>query len=184
MKNFFEELKEFMFSGNLVKTSAGYAIGAATADFSKVITFSLLIPCIQMAWAAGTFRRSDAWKKIDGYLVLEHLLYWFCVIFVAYVLAELFFSQGILGIKSTIDGNDQRRLKVAEHEADKRAGEITDTVAKAVGSVTSGGSVVRGGPVVPGGSVVPAETLAHPVLDPAPPMRMNNLPYGKPAAML
>jgi large-conductance mechanosensitive channel len=172
MKNFFEELKEFMFSGNLVKTSAGFAIGAATADVSKVITFSFLIPCIQMAWAAATFRKSDAFKKVDGFLVLEYLLYWFCVIFVAYVLAELFFSQGILGIKTTINTDDKQKLRVAEHEADKRAEEIkdatavvTNTVAMAVGTV-------------------PAETLAHPVLDPAPPMRMNNLPYGKPAPML
>ena len=182
MKNFFEELKEFMFSGNLVRTSAGYAIGAATADFSKVITFSLLIPCIQMTWAAATFRESAAYRKLDGLLVLEHLLYWFCVIFVAYVLAELFLSQGILGIKTTINKDEQHKLKVAEHEADKRAEEIKDatsavvskTVAKAVGSVTPGG---------PGGPA-PAESLAHPALEPAPPVRMNNLPYGNPDAML
>jgi large-conductance mechanosensitive channel len=180
MKNFFEELKEFMFSGNMAKTSASYAIGAATADFSKVITFSLLIPCIQMAWAAATFRESNAYSKLDGFLVLEHLLYWFCVIFVAYVLAELFFSQAILGIKTTINKDDKQKLKVAEHEADKRAEEIKDatsavvttTVAKAVGTVT------------PGGPVVPAESLAHPALEPAPPVRMNNLPYGKPAPVL
>lgn len=178
MKDFFEELKEFMFSGNLVRTSAGYAIGAATADFSKVITFSLLIPCIQMAWAAATFRKSSAYSKLDGYLVLEHLLYWFCVIFVAYVLAELFFSQAILGIKTTIDKDDKHKLKVAEHEADKRAEEIKDATAVVTNTVaTAVASVTPGGPV-------PAENLAHPAMEPAGPMRMNNLPYGKPAPMV
>lgn len=168
MKNFFEELKEFMFSGNMAKTSASYAIGAATADFSKVITFSLLIPCIQMAWAAVSLQKSTAWNDLNGALVLEHLLYWFCVIFVAYFLAELFFSQGILGIKTTINKEDQQKLKVAEHAADVRVEEIKDaTTAVVTHTVAKAVNVVQ-----------------HPAMEPADQMRLNSMPFSKAAPLV
>lgn len=123
----FEDIKEFMFSGNIAKTSAGYAIGVATADFAKTITFSLLIPVIQITWGALTLRASTAWKDFDLALVVEHLLYWFCVIFVAYFLAEMFFSRTILGIKTTIDTKDKQNLKISEHEAKRSAKETVDS---------------------------------------------------------
>ena len=119
----FQDLKEFMFTSDMAKKSAAYAIGAATADFAKVITFSMLIPCIQMPW-----HPSAAWDKLDLYAVLEHLLYWFCVIFVAYILAELFFSEGILGIKTTIDDKDKQRLKVAEQGARQNEAKIVNAI--------------------------------------------------------
>jgi large-conductance mechanosensitive channel len=115
----FKDVKEFMFTGNVAKTSAGYAIGVATADFAKTITFSLLIPIIRIAWGALTLRASTAWNDVDVSLVMEHLLYWFCVIFVAYFLAELFFSRTILGIKTTIDSKEKTQLQISEHEARK-----------------------------------------------------------------
>ena len=119
----FQDLKEFMFTSDMAKKSDAYAIGAATADFAKVITFSMLIPCIQMPW-----HPSAAWDKLDLYAVLEHLLYWFCVIFVAYILAELFFSEGILGIKTTIDDKDKQRLKVAEQGARQNEAKIVNAI--------------------------------------------------------
>ena len=119
----FQDLKEFMFTSDMAKKSAAYAIGAATADFAKVITFSMLIPCIQMPW-----HPSAAWDKLDLYAVLEHLLYWFCVIFVAYLLAEVFFSQGLLGIKTTLDDQEEHRLKVARAHAQNDVHELTQAL--------------------------------------------------------
>lgn len=124
----FESFKTFMFSSNIAKTSAGYAIGAATADLAKTITFSMLIPIIQMAWAGATLRGAaqSAHDAMDFSLVAEHLLYWVCVIFVAYVLSELFLSQGLLGLKTTLDATDKGRLEVAEHEAKEAKGKVVD----------------------------------------------------------
>lgn len=141
----YESFKSFMFSSNMAKTSASYAIGSATADFAKTITFSMLIPCIQIAWAGITARRSLAANDLDLAAVMEHLLYWFCVIFVAYVLAELFFSQGLLGIKTTLDDKDKQRLEVSEHKADE-AKEAVVNAAKTL--VTGEGDTGRFAPVV------------------------------------
>jgi hypothetical protein len=141
MRNVYSELKEFMFTSNMARASASFAIGSATADFAKVITFSLLIPCIQMAWGALTFGHSTAANDLDMTAVVEHLLLWFCVIFVAYFLAEMFFSQGMLGIKTTIDDKDKQRLKVAEDEADKRVEEIVQVAETAIAGASDG--VVR-----------------------------------------
>jgi len=132
-KGMFDNFRSFMFSSNITKTSAGYAIGAATADLSKTVTFALLIPCIQMAWAGLTVGRSTA--KIDIEAVVEHVLYWFCVLFVAYVLAEVFLSQGILGIKTTLDDNDKARLVVAEASATKAKHDALESI---VGSSDAG----------------------------------------------
>jgi large-conductance mechanosensitive channel len=140
----YESFKSFMFSSNMAKTSASYAIGSATADFAKTITFSLLIPCIQMAWAGLTARHSTAAKDLDPAVVLEHLLYWFCVIFVAYVLAELFFSQGLLGIKTTLDDKDKQRLEVSE----TKAHESKDAVVHAAKALVTGDDTGRFAPVV------------------------------------
>ncbi len=131
----YESFRQFMFSANMAKTSASYAIGSATADFAKAITFSLVVPCIQMAWRGLTFRSIEgARKSLDVALVLENLLYWFCVIFVAYCLAELFFSQLLLGLKTTLDAKDTQRLHVAEDEAD----EAVDTIVQAAKSLVQG----------------------------------------------
>jgi large-conductance mechanosensitive channel len=140
----YESFKSFMFSSNMAKTSASYAIGAATADFAKTITFSLLIPCIQMAWAGVMARKSTAAKSLDFSLVVEHLLYWFCVIFVAYVLSELFFSQGLLGIKTTLDDKDKQRLEVSEHKAD----EAKEAVVNAAKTLVTGEDTGKFAPVV------------------------------------
>jgi len=119
------DFTQFMFSANMAKASAAFAIGAATADFAKAITFSLLIPCVQVAWAAVTMQTSTALARLDFAVVLENLLYWFCVIFVAYLLAEVFFSQGLLGIKTTLDDKEEHRLRVARARADNDVKELT-----------------------------------------------------------
>lgn len=165
-KGLFHEMKEFMFSGHMARTSAAYAIGAATADFAKVITFSMLIPCIQLAWGAASFTPSTAARNIDFALVVEHLLYWFCVIFVAYFLAELFFSQIILGIKTTIDAKEERKLAVAESAADRRAEEIKSVIT----GERSDAAPPTAAPLTPG--VHPVDAGAAPRAAP------NLMPYG------
>ena len=123
------DFTRFMFSSNMAKASAAFAIGAATADLSKAITFSLLIPCVQIVWATATARTtSTALGRLDVSLVVENLLYWFCVIFVAYLLAEVFFSQGLLGIKTTLDDQEEHRLKVARAHAQNDVHELTQAL--------------------------------------------------------
>lgn len=132
----YESFREFMFSANMAKASASVAIGSATADFAKAITFSLVVPCIQTAWRGATFRPIEpAYRALHMAVVLENLLYWFCVIFVAYVLAELFFSQLLLGLKNTLDDREEERLHAAEDEAEQ----AVESVVQAAKSLVRGG---------------------------------------------
>lgn len=124
--------REFMFASSMANTSAAYAIGAATAELSKSITFSVLIPTIYAAWGALTTRRLTAPRFALG-AVLENLLYWFCVIFVAYFLAEVFFSQGLLGIKTTLKPTELKMLHVAEERAEQDKSRLASAAGSLIG---------------------------------------------------
>ena len=127
--------KEFMFTSNVVKTSAGYAIGAATADLAKSVTYSLLIPVIQMLWARMMFRTVTVHTDIEA--ILESMLYWVCVIIVAYVLSEWLFSRGILGLKTTIDETQRKQLQSAEKLAKDETKEMVQAAGQPLKNVAN-----------------------------------------------
>lgn len=117
-RTFASSFRDFMFSARMAQTSAGFAIGTATAEVARAITFSLLIPCIQMASGGLFAHRSTAHERVNVALVLEYLLYWLCVIFVAYLLAEVFFSRVMLGVdNSALDAEDASALQQSEQRA-------------------------------------------------------------------
>lgn len=150
--------REFMFASSMAETSAAFAIGSASAALSKTITDSVLLPLIHAAWRLAT----PELRPLD---VLEGLLNWFCVIFVAYFLSEVFFSQGLLGIKTTLNDEDKKQLHVAKERADEDKSKIVTAAEKLISDpmgyggrragALRGAHTLQGAPIVraPGGGL-------------------------------
>jgi large-conductance mechanosensitive channel len=108
------DFSTFMFKGNIAAGAAAYAIGLASAELSKSLTMSALLPALRRTGAVP-FISDDV--TFDLPAIGTTMIYWISMICVSYVITEFVFGRWMTGTKTILDKGERVKLRRAQHEA-------------------------------------------------------------------
>jgi large-conductance mechanosensitive channel len=138
----FESFRSFMFTNKIAGASVAFAIGLASSEFAKSLTFKAVIPCLQRvlehAGVRGIFGKLTPY---DFTAVNTMALYWICMIGVSYIISEYIFGRLLLGTATVLTHTEKKSMEEAKQVVQQEDGAIAtaqSVVAAVVGQVTPG----------------------------------------------